>query len=100
MSLSPTTTTTKSRPLARLALHSTATCTSHATLYGKWILATYTDVSKDACKAEFAKFARCLREAKMVVVIWEWSDRAHAGGRAGGARDYHLKPPPRPNTQP
>ncbi|KAJ7644899.1 hypothetical protein FB45DRAFT_669979, partial [Roridomyces roridus] len=57
------TTTTKTRPLARLALHSTATCSSDATVYGKCILATYTDVSQDACKAEFAGFAKCLRDA-------------------------------------
>ncbi|KAJ7510702.1 hypothetical protein B0H11DRAFT_1789786, partial [Mycena galericulata] len=60
--MNPTATTTQT-PLRRLALHSTATCSVHATAYGKCILATYTDVSKDVCKEEFAKFAKCLREA-------------------------------------
>ncbi|KAJ7322852.1 hypothetical protein DFH08DRAFT_351882 [Mycena albidolilacea] len=54
--------TTKT-PLARLALHSTATCAVQASGYGKCILATYTDVTKDVCKDEFALFAKCLREA-------------------------------------
>lgn len=53
----PTTT-----PLRRLALHSTTTCASQASTYGKCILATYTDVKKDSCKDEFAKFGQCLRE--------------------------------------
>ncbi|KAJ7616632.1 hypothetical protein FB45DRAFT_934609, partial [Roridomyces roridus] len=61
--MNPLTATTTQRPLARLALHSTATCSAHATGYGKCILATYTDVSKDACKEEFARFAKCLRDA-------------------------------------
>ncbi|KAK7064749.1 hypothetical protein R3P38DRAFT_57087 [Favolaschia claudopus] len=56
---SPATTT----PLRRLAFHSTATCSVQASVYGKCILATYTDVTRDACKNEFAKFAQCLREA-------------------------------------
>ncbi|KAI8993909.1 hypothetical protein BD414DRAFT_394563, partial [Trametes punicea] len=50
-------------PLRRLALHSTTTCAAVASAYGKCILATYTDVQKDACKEEFAKFGACLREA-------------------------------------
>ncbi|KAH8080284.1 hypothetical protein BXZ70DRAFT_1012527 [Cristinia sonorae] len=54
----PTTT-----PLRRLAVASTVTCSQQATVYGKCILATYTDVKKDACKEEFAKFGACLREA-------------------------------------
>lgn len=49
-------------PLKRLALHSTTTCSAQATAYGKCILATYTDVKKDICKEEFAKFGACLRE--------------------------------------
>ncbi|KAJ7138490.1 hypothetical protein C8R43DRAFT_865814, partial [Mycena crocata] len=56
-------TTATKNPLGRLAVHSTATCSVQATTYGKCILATYTDVTKDVCKEEFAKFARCLREA-------------------------------------
>lgn len=50
-------------PLRRLALHSTTTCSATASAYGKCILATYTDVHKDTCKEEFAKFGACLREA-------------------------------------
>ncbi|KAG0707319.1 hypothetical protein DFH29DRAFT_23837 [Suillus ampliporus] len=50
-------------PLRQLALHSTTTCSSHATAYGKCIFAAYTDVRKDSCKQEFEKFGQCLREA-------------------------------------
>ncbi|KAH9892771.1 hypothetical protein C8Q73DRAFT_699390 [Cubamyces lactineus] len=50
-------------PLRRLALHTTTTCSSTASAYGKCILATYTDMSKDACKEEFAKFIGCVHEA-------------------------------------
>ncbi len=60
--------TTASTPLRRLAFHSTATCSAQASVYGKCILATYTDVRKDACKAEFEKFGACLREA--VSIRW------------------------------
>ncbi|KAJ6625575.1 hypothetical protein B0H10DRAFT_2001997 [Mycena sp. CBHHK59/15] len=60
--MNSTATTTKT-PLSRLAVHSTVTCSAQATVYGKCILATYTDVTKDACKDEFAKFGKCLREA-------------------------------------
>ncbi|EPQ57391.1 hypothetical protein GLOTRDRAFT_38198 [Gloeophyllum trabeum ATCC 11539] len=60
---SATTTTTKSRALRRFALHATSTCATQAEAYGKCILATYTDVRKDACKEEFAKFGACLRES-------------------------------------
>lgn len=52
-----------STPLRRLALHSTTTCATQASEYGKCILKTYTDVRKDACKEEFAKFGACLRTA-------------------------------------
>ncbi|KAJ7178497.1 hypothetical protein C8R43DRAFT_871675 [Mycena crocata] len=58
-----TTTTPSSPRLARFAAHSTVTCSRQAAVYGQCILATYTDVSKDACKEEFSKFAKCLREA-------------------------------------
>ncbi|KIK67373.1 hypothetical protein GYMLUDRAFT_867582 [Collybiopsis luxurians FD-317 M1] len=51
------------RPLKRLAFHATTTCAEHASVYGKCILATYTDVHKDICKDEFAKFGQCLRQA-------------------------------------
>ncbi|KAF8345891.1 hypothetical protein F5887DRAFT_1133133 [Amanita rubescens] len=54
---------TSMKPLKRLAYHSTATCANEATTYGKCIVATYTDVKKDVCKDEFAKFAQCLRRA-------------------------------------
>ncbi|KZT28944.1 hypothetical protein NEOLEDRAFT_1057193 [Neolentinus lepideus HHB14362 ss-1] len=57
------TTTNGSTPLRRFAVHATTTCATHAEAYGKCILATYTDVRKDACKEEFAKFGACLREA-------------------------------------
>ncbi|RDX54977.1 hypothetical protein OH76DRAFT_1318983, partial [Lentinus brumalis] len=57
------TTTTASTPLRRLALHSTTTCAAAASAYGKCILAIYTDVQKDTCKEEFAKFGACMREA-------------------------------------
>ncbi|KAJ7213035.1 hypothetical protein GGX14DRAFT_312536, partial [Mycena pura] len=50
-------------PLRRLALHSTTTCSIPASDYGKCILASYSDVTKDMCKEEFARFAKCLREA-------------------------------------
>ena len=52
-----------STPLKRLALHSTSTCAAQASAYGKCIVATYTDVRKDSCKAEFDKFGACLRTA-------------------------------------
>ncbi|KAF5317091.1 hypothetical protein D9611_003831 [Ephemerocybe angulata] len=51
------------RPIARLAYHSTVTCAAQASVYGKCITASYLDVSKDMCSAEFAKFKACLRES-------------------------------------
>ena len=60
---SPSATTTTTKPLQRLALHSTSTCSSQAAAYGKCILATYTDVQKDACAEQFAEFGKCLRTA-------------------------------------
>ncbi|KAM6502224.1 hypothetical protein JOM56_002201 [Amanita muscaria] len=56
-------TTKPTTPLKRLAFHSTTTCASEASAYGKCIVATYTDVKKDVCKEEFVKFAQCLRRA-------------------------------------
>ena len=56
-------TATSTKPLKRLAYHSTATCANEASAYGKCIVATYTDVKKGVCKDEFAKYARCLRRA-------------------------------------
>jgi len=50
-------------PLRRLAYHSTTTCSAQASVYGKCILASYTDIKKDACREEFAKFSKCLTEA-------------------------------------
>ena len=50
-------------PLRRFAFHSTTTCATQASEYGKCILKNYTDVRKDACKEEFAKFGACLRTA-------------------------------------
>ncbi|KAF9227419.1 hypothetical protein BS17DRAFT_695369 [Gyrodon lividus] len=60
--------TTASTPLKRLALYSTTTCSAQATVYGKCILATYTDVRKDSCKQEFEQFGQCLRQA--VRLLW------------------------------
>ncbi|KAF8195766.1 hypothetical protein K438DRAFT_1586676 [Mycena galopus ATCC 62051] len=65
--------TTAKTPLGRLAFHSTATCSVQASVYGKCILATYTDVTKDVCKDEFAKFAKCLREAVGLSSLLFWS---------------------------
>jgi NADH dehydrogenase [ubiquinone] 1 alpha subcomplex assembly factor 8 len=50
-------------PLRRFAKASTVTCAAEATVYGQCILATYTDVRKDICKAEFEKFGACMRKA-------------------------------------
>ena len=50
-------------PLRRFATHTTTTCSAQASAYGKCILATYTDVRKDACKEEFEKFGACMRQA-------------------------------------
>ena len=49
--------------LRRFALHSTATCVTQASSYGKCVLATYGDVKKDICKEEFAKFRHCVMKA-------------------------------------
>lgn len=54
-------------PLKRLALHSTSTCSAQASVYGKCILATYTDIRKDICQEEFVKFGECLRKAVSMV---------------------------------
>jgi NADH dehydrogenase [ubiquinone] 1 alpha subcomplex assembly factor 8 len=64
---SPSVTTTTTKPLQRLALHSTSTCASQAAAYGKCILATYTDVTKGACAEQFAEFGKCLRTAVRLV---------------------------------
>lgn len=61
--MQPATSVAATTPLRRLAMHSTTTCSAAASEYGKCILATYTDVHKDTCKKEFAKFGACLREA-------------------------------------
>ena len=50
-------------PLKRLGYHSTATCSAQAAIYGKCVVATYTDVTKDVCKDEFLSFKRCLEKA-------------------------------------
>ncbi|KAF9465080.1 hypothetical protein BDZ94DRAFT_1255255 [Collybia nuda] len=55
--------TSQVTPLKKLAIHSTSTCSSQASAYGKCILATYTDVRKDICQEEFTKFGECLRKA-------------------------------------
>lgn len=51
------------KPLKRLAVHSTTTCAPQAAKYGKCIVASYKDVSKDMCKEEFFEFQKCLRQA-------------------------------------
>ncbi|KAK7692729.1 hypothetical protein QCA50_004362 [Cerrena zonata] len=53
---------TATTPLRRLAVASTVNCSTEASAYGKCILQTYTDMKKDACKEEFAKFGACLRQ--------------------------------------
>lgn len=55
--------TTATKPLKRLAYHSTTTCANEASAYGKCTVATYTDVKKGICKDEFANYAQCLRRA-------------------------------------
>ncbi|KAF8070508.1 hypothetical protein FPV67DRAFT_1024299 [Lyophyllum atratum] len=55
--------TLQQAPLRKLALHSTSTCSSQASVYGKCILASYADVKKDMCSKEFAQFGECLRKA-------------------------------------
>ena len=55
-------TSTATTPLRRLAVASTVNCSTEASAYGKCILQTYTDMRKDACKEEFAKFGACLRQ--------------------------------------
>ncbi|KAH9985983.1 hypothetical protein BJV74DRAFT_775296 [Russula compacta] len=59
--LAASSSTTVATPLRRLAVASTTTCAKEASEYGKCIVATYTDVQKDACKAEFDRFGTCLR---------------------------------------
>ena len=58
-----TTTAARRSPLKRLAEASTITCAESAGLYGKCIAARYTDISKDACKAEFTTFIQCVQKA-------------------------------------
>lgn len=67
---SSATTAAASTPLKRLAYASTTTCAAQASTYGNCILATYTDVRKDACKAEFEHFGACLRKAVRVWLEW------------------------------
>ncbi|KAI0297193.1 hypothetical protein BC826DRAFT_1002940 [Russula brevipes] len=55
--------TAAATPLRRLAIASTTTCAKEASNYGKCIVATYTDVDKHTCKAEFERFGACLRQA-------------------------------------
>ena len=57
-----TASSTGATPLRRLAIASTTTCAKEASEYGKCVVATYTDVHKDKCKAEFEKFGACLRK--------------------------------------
>jgi len=50
-------------PLKNLAYHSTTTCSAQAAAYGKCIVGTYKDITKEACKDEFLLFKRCLEKA-------------------------------------
>lgn len=59
-------------PLKRFAVASTSTCAAEASTYGKCILASYTDMKKDACKAEFEHFGRCLRKAVSILSFLEF----------------------------
>ena len=59
-----------STPLKRFAYASTTTCAAQASEYGKCILATYTDVRKDACKAEFERFGACLRSVVRAFLVF------------------------------
>ncbi|KAF7323689.1 hypothetical protein MKEN_00589800 [Mycena kentingensis (nom. inval.)] len=63
MNPTPASSTKAVSPLRRFAAHTTTTCASQASVYGKCILASYTDVKQDMCKEEFALFAQCLRQA-------------------------------------
>ncbi|KAF9057810.1 hypothetical protein BJ165DRAFT_1333846 [Panaeolus papilionaceus] len=56
------------RPIQRLAVATTKTCAGEASAYGKCIVASYTDISKEACKREFEKFKACVTEAVRVAV--------------------------------
>jgi len=54
------------RPLRRFAAHATATCAVQASVYGKCIVARYTDMTKNACEGEFTRFQQCMQEAVRV----------------------------------
>ena len=68
MRATPTISAVASTPLRRFAHASTTSCAAQASDYGRCILATYTDVRKDACKAEFERFGACLRS--VVRAFW------------------------------
>ncbi|KZS98316.1 hypothetical protein SISNIDRAFT_139023 [Sistotremastrum niveocremeum HHB9708] len=48
-------------PLKRLAAACTTSCAVQAKEYGQCILASYTDVKRDMCAPEFAKFKNCVQ---------------------------------------
>lgn len=73
-------TATSATPLRRFAAAATTTCAAHATAYGQCVLATYTDIRKDACKAEFDKFGACLRQVVRIRVSSPRSFRDACGG--------------------
>ncbi|KAH6910367.1 hypothetical protein BKA70DRAFT_1424910 [Coprinopsis sp. MPI-PUGE-AT-0042] len=50
-------------PIKRLAVATTVTCAPQAAVYGKCVAASYTDVKKDMCRDEFAKFKDCIKAA-------------------------------------
>lgn len=71
MNITPKPATERLRPIKQLALHVTLTCVPQAKIYGKCIVATYTDVRKDVCKAEFESFARCVQAAVSITRLCE-----------------------------
>jgi NADH dehydrogenase [ubiquinone] 1 alpha subcomplex assembly factor 8 len=84
--MKPTTLVPNPTALQRFALHATKTCAVEASAYGKCIVATHTDVHKDACKAEFEKFGRCLREA--VRFSLSFNSRRYSGAHDRVFRDF------------
>ena len=59
--LPPVSASSRTSPIRRLATTTTVTCASQATVYGRCILASYSDARKDMCAAEFAQFKTCFQ---------------------------------------
>ena len=68
-------------PLRRFAAAATTTCAAQANAYGQCVLATYTDIRKDSCKAEFDKFGECMRQ--VVRTILSTQNRVLCVARSG-----------------